>query len=248
MIEVENGNNSRLLGCVASTTRSKLYLGAMLDNRKQLIFFTMAGVFITSAIVAELISCKMVDTGLYPMIAGIVPWPIVFLLTDVMNDYFGKKAVRRLSWITVALIGFCFLLVYVSVELPTAKNSYLSDAEYRKAFGGSLWVMAGSIVAFILSQLLDVKLFSVFNRLTKGRFIWLRSTGSTVISQLVDSYTVLIIGFLIPGKLTWNEVLYFGITGYSIKLILAVALTPVIYLMHALAKRLLGEKWSPEIN
>lgn len=225
-----------------------LYFGRMLESRKQIVFLVMAGIFITSAIVAELISCKMVDTGLYPMIAGIVPWPIVFLLTDVMNEYFGKKTVRRLSWITVVLIAFCFLLVYVSVELPTAKNSYLTDIEYRKAFGGSLWVMAGSIAAFIISQLLDVQLFSLFNRLTKGKLIWLRSTGSTVISQLVDSYVVLVIGFLIPGKLSFQEVLFFGITGYSMKLIIAIALTPMIYVMHALAKKLLGATVKTELE
>ena len=85
----------------------------MLSNRREIAFMVMAGIFITSAIVAELISCKIVDIGIYPIIAGIVPWPIVFLLTDVMNDYFGKKAVKRLSWITCGLIAFCFLIVFI---------------------------------------------------------------------------------------------------------------------------------------
>jgi queuosine precursor transporter len=121
-------------------------------------------------------------------------------------------------------------------------GSNVNDAEYRKIFGGSLWVMSGSIVAFILSQLLDVQLFHFFNRLTKGKQIWLRSTGSTVISQLVDSYTVLIIGFLIPGVLTIEQVLIFGITGYFTKMVIAIGLTPMIYVMHYFAKRILGEK------
>lgn len=202
----------------------------------------MAGIFITSAIVAELISCKTVDIGLYPIIAGIVPWPVVFLLTDVMNEYFGKKAVRRLSWITCGLIAFCFIIVYVAVSLPTAEGSYMSDMEFRKAFGGSLPIMIGSIVAFMLSQLLDVYLFGFFNKLTKGKMIWLRSTGSTVISQLVDSYTVLTIGFLIPGVFTIDQVLVFGITGYATKLVIAVGLTPLVYVMHYAARSILGEK------
>lgn len=212
----------------------------MLQTRKEIVFLVMAGIFITSAIVAEVISCKTVETGIYPIIAGIVPWPVVFLLTDVMNEYFGKQAVRRLSWITVGLIAFCFVIMYVAVELPTAEGSYLSDAEFRKAFGGSLPIMIGSICAFILSQLLDVYLFGFFNKLTKGKQIWLRSTGSTVISQLVDSYTVLIIGFWIPGVFTFDQILLFGITGYAMKLIIAVALTPLIYVMHFLAKKILG--------
>lgn len=196
----------------------------------------LAGIFITSAIVAELISCKIIDTPLFPIIAGIVPWPVVFLLTDVMNEHFGKQAVKRLSWITMGLIAFCFFIIAVSVELPTSEISPINHDEFSKVFSGSLWIMVGSITTFICSQLLDVKLFEVFNRLTNGKMIWLRSTGSTVFSQLVDSYVVLFIGFYVPGKISFSEFIFFGITGYSVKLALAVLLTPLIYAMHYLAK------------
>jgi uncharacterized integral membrane protein (TIGR00697 family) len=204
----------------------------------------MAGIFITSAIVAELISAKLVYMGPYlsPMIAGIVPWPVVFLLTDVMNEYFGKQAVRRLSWITTGLIAFCFLVVFCAVKLPTAEGSWLSDKEFAKAFGGSLWIMSGSICAFIVSQLLDVQLFHFFNKLTKGKMIWLRSTGSTVISQFVDSFIVALIGLYLSGAYPLKMVLTLAITGYLTKLVIAVFLTPLIYVMHYLAKRILGEK------
>ena len=211
----------------------------MLNSKKQIIFIIFAGIFITSAIVAELISAKSVPTPLSPIIAGIIPWPIVFLLTDVMNEYFGKKTVKRLSYITAGLIAFCFLLVFIAVEMPTDANSYLSDSEFRKAFGGSLPIMIGSITAFLVSQLLDVQLFGIFNKLTNGRMIWLRSTGSTVISQLIDGFIVLFIGFWLPGVYSFQEILVFWISGYSVKLIIAVLLTPFVYLMHALAKRIL---------
>jgi uncharacterized integral membrane protein (TIGR00697 family) len=211
----------------------------LLNSKKQIIFIIFAGIFITSAIVAELISAKSVPTPLSPIIAGIIPWPIVFLLTDVMNEYFGKKTVKRLSYITAGLIAFCFLLVFIAVEMPTDANSYLSDSEFRKAFGGSLPIMIGSITAFLVSQLLDVQLFGIFNKLTNGRMIWLRSTGSTVISQLIDGFIVLFIGFWLPGVYSFQEILVFWISGYSVKLIIAVLLTPFVYLMHALAKRIL---------
>ena len=216
----------------------------MLKTKKEIAFMIMAGIFITSAIVAELISAKLVYMGPYlaPMIAGIVPWPIVFLLTDVMNEYFGKQAVRRLSWITTGLIAFCFILVYIAVQLPAAKNSWLSDAEFAKAFGGSLWIMIGSICAFIVSQLLDVKLFHVFNKWTGGKMIWLRSTGSTVVSQLVDSFIVAFIGLYFSGAYPLKVVLILAITGYLTKLVFAACLTPFVYLMHYLAKGILGEK------
>lgn len=214
----------------------------MLKTRKEIIFMVMAGVFITSAIVAELISCKQVDIGLYPIIAGIVPWPVVFLLTDVMNEFYGKKAVRRLSWITCAMIAFCFLAVYVAVQLPTAEKSFATEAEFAKLFGGSLPIMIGSIVAFMVSQLIDVWAFWFMRRLTGERYIWLRSTGSTLFSQLADSYLVLLIGFWLPGTFTMREILFFGITGYATKLVIAVGLTPLIYLGRYVIRQLLGER------
>lgn len=212
----------------------------MLQTRKQIAFQIMAGIFITSAIVAELISCKSVPTFIAPIIAGIVPWPIVFLLTDVMNEYFGKQIVKRLSWIATGMIAFCFLLVFIAVEMPTDSSSYLSDSEFRKAFGGSLPIMIGSITAFIVSQLIDVRLFHFFNKLLKGRWIWVRSTGSTVISQLADGFIVLFIGFYLPGTFHFQQILEYWMMGYAFKLIVAIGLTPLIYLMHFLARNILG--------
>lgn len=221
----------------------------MLQTRKEIAFMVMAGIFITSAIVAELISAKLVYMGpdLAPMIAGIVPWPIVFLLTDVMNEYFGKQAVRRLSWITTGLIAFCFLIVFIAVQLPTDESSWLSDKEFAKAFGGSLWIMIGSICAFIVSQLLDVQLFHFFSKLTDGKLIWLRSTGSTVVSQLVDSFIVAFIGLYLSGAYPLKMVLILAISGYVTKLLIAVCLTPFVYVMHYLAKSILGDKKQPVV-
>lgn len=209
----------------------------MLNTRKEVLFLICAGIFITSAIVAELISCKLVNIGLYPIIAGIVPWPIVFLLTDVMNEQFGKTAVKRLSWITTGLIAFTFVLVGIANWLPAVDGSPLSDAEFQKAFGNSLWIMVGSITAFILSQMIDIRLFYFFKRLTGEKMIWLRSTGSTVFSQLVDSYVVLGIGFLLPGLIDFKTFLFLGITGYATKLFIAIILTPFIYLIRYLINR-----------
>lgn len=211
----------------------------MLTTRREIVFMVLAGIFITSAIVAELISCKLTTIGLYPIIAGIVPWPIVFLLTDILNDEYGKKAVRRLSWITTGLIGFCFLMVGVAIWLPATPNSPVSDDEFIKVFGNSLFVMAGSITAFIISQLIDIRLFEFFKKRTGDKKIWLRSTGSTVISQCVDSFVVLGIGFYLPGLIDLETYFFLGFTGYATKLALAILLTPVIYLVRALFKRVI---------
>jgi queuosine precursor transporter len=220
----------------------------MLKTKKEIVFVVLAGIFITSAIVAEMISCKEVDTWLYPIIAGIVPWPVVFLLTDILNEYYGKTAVRRLSWITAGMIAFCFFIVWVAVQLPFSKTSYATEAEFNKIFGGSLPIMIGSIVAFMVSQIVDVQAFWFMRKITGDKYIWLRSTGSTLVSQLVDSYLVLFIGFYLPGKKTFDEVLFFGITGYFTKIAIAVSLTPVIYLMHFVIKKVLGKKEAEELS
>ncbi|MBC7863017.1 MAG: queuosine precursor transporter [Bacteroidia bacterium] len=229
----------------------------MLKTKKEIIFVVLAGVFITSAIVAELISCKQADIGLYPIIAGIVPWPFVFLLTDVMNEYYGKKALQRLSWITCGMIAFCFLIVFIAVKLPTSEGSYVfgvefkpsyaSDMEFTKIFGGSLPIMIGSITAFMVGQIVDVKAFWFMRKITGDRFMWLRSTGSTVISQLVDSYVVLFIGFYLPGTYSIKQILIFGITGYFTKIVIAVCLTPLIYGVHYIIKAILGKKVAEEM-
>ena len=213
----------------------------MLKTKREIAFVMMSGIFITNAIVAELISAKEVDIGLFPIIAGIVPWPVVFLLTDVMNEYYGKQAVQRLSWITAACIAFCFAVVYVAVQLPFSPTSWAKEEEFNKIFAGSLWIMAGSVVAFIVSQFVDVRMFWLMKKLTGNRFIWLRSTGSTVVSQLVDSYLVLFIGFYLPAKKSFNDIIYYGMTGYLTKLVIAICLTPLIYLLHFLIKKMFGK-------
>lgn len=204
----------------------------MLNTRREIAFMVLAGVFITSAIVAELISCKLVNLGLYPIIAGIIPWPIVFLLTDILNDEYGKKTVRILSWITTGLIAFTFLIISIAIALPATVDSPVSDATFSLVFGNSLWIMVGSIVAFIFSQLIDIKLFHFFKQRTGNKMIWLRSTGSTVVSQLVDSFIVLGIGFYLPGLIDFDTFLFLGFTGYATKLGLAILLTPMIYVVR----------------
>jgi queuosine precursor transporter len=220
----------------------------MLKNRKEIVFVVLAGIFITSAIVAELISCKQVDIGLFPIIAGIVPWPVVFLLTDVMNEFYGRQAVRRLSWITCVMIAFCFLMVFIAVKLPATETSLATQDEFAKLFGGSLPIMIGSISAFIVSQMIDVRLFWFFRRLTGDKYIWLRSTGSTVISQLADSYIVLLIGFWLPGVYSLEQIAFFGITGYATKLVIAICLTPLIYAVRGAMRSIFGKELAEQLS
>jgi queuosine precursor transporter len=225
------------------------------NERRQWLFIFLAGMFITSAVTAELISNKLIDIplefslfgsqlGPFTTIVGVLPWPIVFLLTDLMNEFYGKKAVQRLSWITAILIAYCFLILSVAIELPAKEiqgSSLATDAEFNKVFGQAQMVIVGSIAAFLFSQLVDVMVFHWLKSKTGNRMIWLRSTGSTVFSQLIDTYIVLYIGFVLPGNMSWSDFMTIAPTNYVLKIIIAVSLTPLIYAGHYAVKKFLSK-------
>lgn len=204
-------------------------------NRKDLIFLILAGFFITNAIVAELIGGKLVQFfGLFTQSIGIVLWPMVFILTDLINEHFGKDGVKKLTYITVGLISFTFILLSIAIAIPATDFSPVSSDVFRKVFGQSQWIIIGSIIAFFVSQLVDVHVFSLFKKATGHKHIWLRATGSTVVSQLIDTFVVQFIAFVLPGNWTMDEFLRNASWGYAFKLLVACALIPLIYLGHYL--------------
>ena len=220
-------------------------------DKKHWLLIVLVGLFVTSAVTAELISNKLIEIpisfqmgnwkfGPFVTIIGILPWPIVFLLTDLINEFYGTTIVRRLSWITAGLIFYCFIIVGFSMLLPAVElpNSGLSDNKsYNLVFGQAQMVIIGSIVAFLVSQLLDATIFTFIKKRTGNRYIWLRSTGSTAVSQLIDSFIVLYIGFVLPGKMAFADYLTIAPTNYVLKMIIALALTPLIYLGHWWVKK-----------
>ena len=211
------------------------------NSKKEILFVTLAGFFITNAIVAEMIGGKLIQLGPFTFSIGILPWPVVFISTDLINEYFGTKGVRRLSVITACLIGYAFVLLFSGMNVPAVSFSPVQDREFNLVFGQSMWIIVGSITAFLVSQMLDVVVFWFFRGRTGGRFLWLRATGSTAVSQLVDSFIVLGIGFYLPGKISFENFINLGFTNYSGKLLIAVALTPLIYAGHFLIDKYLGE-------
>ncbi len=215
----------------------------MFKTKKELVFVILVGIFITNAVVAELIGGKLIQIGPFVMSMGIVPWPIVFITTDLINEYFGEKGVKKLSLITAALIAYAFVILLLAINIPAAKGiSPVSDSQFFAVFGQSMWIIVGSIVAFLVSQLLDVSLFHYLKMKTGHKMLWLRSTGSTVISQLFDSFIVLGIAFWLPGKINFETFMSSALTGYVFKLTLAIALTPLIYLGHNLIDKFLEKE------
>lgn len=244
-------------------------------NKKQLLFVVLAAIFLTNAILAELIGVKIFSLentlGFQPvnlnilgytldfnLTAGVMIWPVVFITTDIINEYFGKKGVRRISFIAVGCIAYAFLMIFIVTKLTPAQfwlDVNGTDAEgqpfdvnfaFNKIYTQGLGIIIGSLVAFLIGQLLDVVVFQHLRKITGEKMIWLRATGSTLISQLIDSFVVLTIAFylLAPEGSRWpfSQVLSVGTVNYIYKFIVAIALTPLIYLGHYLIDRYLGKE------
>jgi len=218
------------------------------NKRKDLVFIILAGFFITNAIVAELIGGKLIQFfGLFTQSIGIILWPFVFILTDLINEHYGKQGVRKLTYITVGLIAYTFILISIGLNINAVPFSPVNDENFRIVFGQSQWIIIGSIIAFLVSQLVDVYVFWLFRNRTGNKMIWLRATGSTVVSQLIDTFIVQYVAFVLPAKWTMDEFIHNATWGYSFKLIIAVYLIPFIYIGHyVINKFLLSDK--NEIN
>jgi queuosine precursor transporter len=237
------------------------------DHRATRLFLMLAGFFITDALLAEFVGVKifsleqtlgMADvqwnllgvSGTLSFTAGVIYWPIVFVLTDLINEYYGLRGVRLVSWLAVAFISWAFLAAYLAISLAPAQfwvdsNAALGVPDIQKAyaliFGQGMWTIAGSLVAFLVGQLIDVTVFHRIRAFTGGRFMWLRATGSTAVSQLFDSFIVLYIAFVLgPQHWPTAQFLAVGTVNYLYKMLAAVAMIPVLYLVHAGVRRYLG--------
>lgn len=218
----------------------KLQSAAYRPSRRDGVFLVLAGIFVTHALLGELIGGKLVEVAGYVMSIGVIPWPIVFITTDLVNEYYGPKAVRRLTLLAVALILYAFFVLYLCMQVAAADISPVDDHSFDTVFGQSMWIIVGSVIAFAVSQLLDAAIFVVARAWTGGRMLWLRAVGSTVISQLIDTFVINSIAFGLPGKLTAGQVVELSLTNYTYKFLIALATLPFIYLGHSLIDRYLA--------
>jgi uncharacterized integral membrane protein (TIGR00697 family) len=208
--------------------------------RRSLVFLVLSGVFVTNAILGEVTGGKLFSVGPFTASIGVLPWPVVFLTTDLINEYFGREGVKRLTFITIALIVYAFVVLFAAIQVPAASFSPVTDEQFAAVFGQSLWIIVGSVTAFAASQLVDVVVFWIVRHKTGGKMLWLRATGSTSISQLIDSFVIIGIAFWLPGKIQTGEFLTVAASNYSYKFLIAVGMTPVIYMGHSMIERFLG--------
>ena len=211
-----------------------------LQSRRDIVYMALAGFFVTNAILGELTGGKLFTIGPFTLSIGVIPWPVVFIATDLINEYFGREGVKQLTLMTIALIVYAFIVLFLSMQVPAASFSPVTDGQFQSVFGQSLWIIVGSVIAFALSQLVDVGVFWLVRHRTGGRYLWMRATGSTVVSQLIDSIVIIGIAFWLPGKVKTSEFLTVATSNYSFKLIIALGITPLLYAGHAAIDRFLG--------
>lgn len=212
----------------------------MNTSRRDLVYLLLTGIFVTNAVLGELMGGKLFTIGDFTLSIGVIPWPVVFLTTDLINEYFGAPGVRKLTLMTAGLIVYAFIVLFLAMQVPAASFSPVTDESFRNVFGTSLWIIVGSLMAFLASQAIDVLVFWFFRNKTGGRMLWLRATGSTAASQLVDTFVIIGIAFWLPGLVKTNEFLKVAASNYTYKFLIAVGLTPFIYLAHNLIDRFLG--------
>ena len=178
---------------------------------------------------------------------GVFLWPVVFVTTDLINEYFGRRGVRRITLLAAGMIAYVFLVLFATMLLPATPFSGVDDKSYNTVFGQSQWIIVGSLTAFLVSQLVDVLVFQTLRRRSGARMLWLRATGSTVVSQVIDSVIVLWIGLAIPLGWSLGQFVQVAVPNYLVKLGLAVLMTPVIYLVHGAVERYLGHSLAHEL-
>jgi len=239
----------------------------MLNDKPVKLFIFMAAFFVANALIAECIGGKIFSLervfGLEPssftlfgesnlsfsLTCGVLLWPLEFVMTDIVNEYYGPKAVRRISLIAVGLISYAFIMFYVAMHaappdwwLSSKSESGVPNMQdaFSAIFGQGMWIIFGSLMAFLVSQVVDVTVFHRIKKSTGDKWVWLRATGSTFVSQFVDSFIVLFIAFKLGNNWSWQRVLAICLVNYAYKFTMAIVLTPLIYFIEHRIEKYVG--------
>jgi queuosine precursor transporter len=251
----------------------------IIKDKPTRLFIILAGFFIANAMIAEFMGVKIFsleDTlGInraninlfgskfsFHLTAGVLLWPVVFIMTDIINEYYGTKGVKFLSYMTIGLISYAFLMFSGAIQLKPSEYFTVGNGidnannAFKGIFGQGMWIIIGSMVAFLVGQVLDVLIFHKIKKMTGEKNIWLRATGSTLVSQLVDSFVVLFIAFYIGRRIQtgqgepWSlhQIVVTGTGNYIYKFGVAILLTPVIYIVHNMIEKYLGHEKAAEMK
>lgn len=254
----------------------------IIKHKPTRLFIILAGFFIANALVAEFMGVKIFslektlgwepinlklfgDVYSFNLTCGVLLWPVVFVMTDITNEYYGRKGVKFLSWLAVGVILYAFTMLFGAMQ--TTPNEWWIGSKqtagvenmnvaYNAIFGQGLGIILASMIAFLIGQFLDVLVFHRIKKKTGEKYIWLRTTGSTIVSQFIDSFVVLTIAFYLYPKLVPNQgtawpiqqVIAIGLVNYCYKFLVAVLLTPLIYWIHFRIEKYLGIEAAMEMK
>jgi queuosine precursor transporter len=217
-------------------------------SRKQSLFVFLAAGFVTCLVVGDLIGNKLTETTVSDQVfvisVGMIPFPVTFLLTDLLNEFYGKRAARFVTMVGFVMAVFTLVLLAVAIQLPWAAFTKTADwqgvnqASFDNVFGGSQRILFASLVAYLLAQFLDIAVFNYLKMKTRNEKLWLRATGSTLFSQLIDTVVVQVIAW--AGLLAWGEIGKIAVLSYTVKIGVAVLLTPMVYAGHSFLEKTMG--------
>ena len=198
---------------------------------KDQFYVILAGIFIASLVTCNLIANKFVTVDLgfkvFIVSAGILPYPLTFLVTDLISELYGQKKANLVVLAGFVSSMFVLLFLWIGGQFNAIPDSVVNDQTYNSVFKNAWRIIAASMTAYLFAQFVDVKIFHFWKRLTNGKHLWLRNNASTVASQLLD--TTLVISILFVGVWSTDQILSAVIDGWIFKMLMALVDTPIIY-------------------
>lgn len=212
------------------------------------LFVILAGVFVTCLLVGDIIGGKLIETQIFgrdfTLTVGMIPFPVTFLLTDVLNEFYGKRAARFVTLCGFGMAVLAYFFIFLAGAIPIASLAQSSDwkgvteESFNNVFLGSQRMILASMVAYVVAQFVDIGVFHVLKRATQNKFLWLRATGSTAVSQLIDTVVITFVAWVgvLPETTMFNMI----VSSYMLKILIALGLTPLVYAAHLIVQRGLG--------
>ena len=201
------------------------------NNFKDQFYLILFGIFIASLVTCNLIANKFVTVDLgfkvFIVSAGILPYPLTFLVTDLISELYGQKKANLVVFAGFIASMFVLLFLWLGGQFNAIPESLVSDDIYNSVFRNAWRIIAASMIAYLFAQFIDVRIFHFWKKLTNGKHLWLRNNGSTVASQLVD--TILVICILFAGVWSTDQIFSAIIDGWLFKMLMALIDTPIIY-------------------
>ena len=223
----------------------------------QKIYLILGALFITSLVVSNLIFQKffywhpfdmqVFGVDLFILSVGILPYPITFLITDLISEIYGKQKANQMVTVGIFASVFSIIIISIADSLPAIVDSPVGDVLFSKVFGSTIIAVFASMITYLLAQFIDIRIYHFWKNLTKGRMLWLRNNFSTFFSQFVDTFTITFLLCLFE-VLKWDQFTGLLISGFLFKILIALIDTPFLYLGVYLFRKKFNLKVNEEIN